>query len=98
MHAAGVGRRTRQYNPDASKGARSLAQWVMAVSSIRRRDKRTGRLMPRDNWKAEVMPVREAVELIRNTPHDRRVEFSQQLAAKRRPRKSKSSGDWDIPF
>jgi hypothetical protein len=95
MHAAGVGRLTAQYNPSA--GARNLAQWVMAVASIRRRDKKTGRLLPPDSWKAEMMPVADAVAMVRATPHARRVEFAAQLAAKRRPARGRAA-DWDIPF
>ena len=95
MRNAGLGRLTCQYNPSA--GARNLAQWVMAVASIRRRDKKTGRLLPPDNWKFQAMPVGDAVAMVRATPHALRVEFAQQLAAKRRPARGRAT-DWDIPF
>lgn len=96
MLSAGVGRRTAQFNPEA-RGARNLGQWVMAVSSIRRRDKRTGRLLPADQWKARMMPVREAVAMIRATPAATRAEYARQLAAKRRPARGRATDD-EVPW
>ncbi len=90
MHAAGIGTKTRQYNPPA-KPAANLAQWQWAVSRIRRRDKRTGQLQKKDGWKidAPAKEVATAVAMIRATPHRKRVEFAQQLQAKQRPRSRK---------
>jgi hypothetical protein len=93
MRAAGIGKRTRQYNPDA-KPAANLAQWTMAVASVLRRDKKTGRLLPPDNWKAQMMPVQEAVAMIRATPHADRVGFARELAAKRKGKPA----SWEVPF
>jgi len=91
MQAAGLGRKTVQYNPQAS-WAHSLAQWVWAVSRIRRRDA-SGRLAPRDAWKTEApaSEVKAAVEMVRATPPAKRAEFAAQLRGKQRRRSSGSN-------
>lgn len=58
----GIGRRTRQYNP--SEGAKSLAQWVSAVTSLHG---------------SGPMNVEGAIALIRVTPSERRSQFAKQI-------------------
>lgn len=97
MREAGLGKKTRQYNPPKpAKGAKTLAEWVWAVSRVQRRDKRTGALLPRDNWKVYAPPkeVAAAVAMIRATPHHRRAEFAADLRAKRRPKKQDEDFSW----
>jgi len=74
----GLGRRTAQFNPDA-RGAVNLAQWTMAVASIRKRDQTTGRLRSGDSNKMALMPVSEAVAMIRATPPDKRSEYARSI-------------------
>ena len=64
MARAGLGRKTVQFNP-TSQDAKSLAQWVTAVRSM----------------KGEVahMDTAAAVEMIRATPPERRSEFAQRI-------------------
>jgi len=98
MQAAGLGRPTVQFNP--ARGAVNLAQWVLAVSRIRRRDARTGKLLPRDSWKssATAAEVKAAVEMIRATPPEKRSEYAAALRAKQRPRASSTDNmDWLVP-
>ena len=68
LRRAGLGRRTRQYNP-AAQGARSLAQWVTAVLSM----KGEGAMDPS-----------AAVELIHATPLELRSRFAQEIWRLRR--------------
>lgn len=70
LRAAGIGRLTRQYNPGAGQGARTLAQWLTAVMSMK--------------GQSDAMPVDAAVEMIRATPPARRSEFAQEIWSKRR--------------
>lgn len=70
LRNAGLGRATRQYNP--SGGAKSLGQWLTAVTSMK--------------GESNAMPVDEAVEIIRATPHAKRSEFAREIWAKRKSR------------
>jgi len=74
MHAAGLGRKTHQYNPAASDGAQSLGQWLTAVMAMR--------------GESDEMSVREAVALIRATPRFRRSQFAHEIWQRRRARQS----------
>lgn len=65
---AGIGRRTRQYNP-ANDGAQTLGQWLTAVISMKGQGD---------------MSVQDAVALIHATPPDRRSEFAKGIWALRR--------------
>jgi 5-methylcytosine-specific restriction endonuclease McrA len=92
MKAAGVGRRTRQYNPE---GATTLAQYAHAIGLIcRHRDERAG-LCSQSN-DPEVLA---AVRLIRDTPASTRRDFARQAAAGVRSRGRRRRGsDHDVPF
>ena len=85
----GRGQRTRQYNP---AGAANLAQYIMAVASIKRRDATTGRLRSGDSSKMRLMPVGEAVAMIRATPASTRSEYAREIWAKRRQHGTDSVG------
>ncbi len=93
--ALGLGKRTAQFNP-AAAGAKNLAQWVMAVASIKKRDPRTGRLRSGDSSKQRLMPVAEAVAMIRATPPDRRSEFARDVWNLRRQHGTASGSA--VPF
>jgi hypothetical protein len=67
---AGLGRRTRQFNP-AAEGAQTLRQWVAAVLSM----KGEGPIEPRT-----------AVAMIQATPPAQRSRFAQQIWQRRRSR------------
>lgn len=68
----GIGRRTRQFNPRAkAAGADNLAQWVMAVLSIKGHGP---------------LPVKEAVEIIRATPPADRSVYASEIWRRRRAR------------
>ncbi len=69
---AGIGRLTRQFNPEA-RGAQSLGQWVTAVLSMK--------------GESDVMDVAGAVEMIRATPAERRSRFAQEIWRIRRRRR-----------
>lgn len=68
---AGRGRRTRQYNPG---GAKSLAQWLTAVMSMK--------------GESNQMSIGDAVAMIRATPADKRSEFAHEIWGRRSARKS----------
>lgn len=70
LRSAGIGRLTRQYNPDG--GAQTVAQWVTAVMSMK--------------GLSDAMPVREAVQMIRETPASRRSIFARHIWNNRRKR------------
>ena len=75
MRRAGIGRKTRQYNPsshDVTSGATSLGAWMNAVASIR--------------GEGGTMPVSYAVALIHATPPDARSEFAREIWSKRKSR------------
>ena len=67
----GLGRRTRQYNPE-SEGARSLGQWMTAVLSMK--------------GEMDAMSVEDAVEIVRATPPERRSEFAREIWRRRKER------------
>jgi hypothetical protein len=69
LRKAGIGRKTRQYNP-ASQGATSLAQWLTAVMSMK--------------GQSDAMPVDAAVAMIRATTPARRSEFAGAIWDRRR--------------
>lgn len=68
---AGLGRRIRQYNP-ASKGARTLGQWITAVLSMK--------------GKSDAMDPASAIEIIHATPRERRSHFALEIWKLRRER------------
>jgi hypothetical protein len=82
LRSAGLGRKTRQYNP-AGEGAKSLAQWLTAVMSMK--------------GESDRMPVDAAVEMIRATPPERRSVFAKQIWSRRKQRYG-DSGRSDVPF
>lgn len=83
LRAAGVGRLTRQYNPDA-KGAQSLGQWIMAVNCMK-------------GIQGE-MTVPAAVAIIRATPPEDRADFQAEAWRKRKRIYGKSGRQESIPF
>jgi hypothetical protein len=64
MKRAGLGVRTHQSNP-IREGARTLAQWVTAVLSMK--------------GKSDAMEPASAVQLIRATPNARRSAFALEI-------------------
>ena len=70
MKRLGIGRRTRQFNPNV-QGARTLSQWVNAVLSM----KGGGTMEPS-----------AAVEIIRATSPEHRSRFAQEIWSLRRER------------
>lgn len=76
---AGIGKRTRQFNPAAksTRGAQTLGQWLTAVMSTKGMGD---------------MPVRQAVQMIHDTPASKRSEFAAQIWQKRRDRAD------EVPF
>lgn len=89
----GIGRKTQQFNPRArtaakSAGAANLAQWLMAVMSIK----------GQGPW-----DVQEAVRVIRATPPADRSAYAAEIWRRRRARGTAGTGrvrfsDDDIPF
>jgi hypothetical protein len=71
MVRAGLGRRTRQANPQA-QGAKSLGQWLAAVLSMK--------------GESDQIDPAAAVDIIHATPPERRSEFAQQIWEIRRRR------------
>ncbi|MFZ0213592.1 MAG: hypothetical protein WBE20_06725 [Candidatus Acidiferrales bacterium] len=69
MQRHGLGRRTRQFNPD-TQGARTLGQWLTAVMSMK--------------GESDAMSVSAAVDLIHATPADRRSRFAREIWRLRR--------------
>jgi hypothetical protein len=74
----GIGRRTRQYNPE-SQGAQSLGQWLTAVMSMK--------------GEGAEMSVADAVAMIHATPPARRSEFAREIWARRRERGTDKTGE-----
>lgn len=70
----GLGRRTRQYNPE---GATTTAQWFTAVMAI------TPRVRGKHEPGSSDMDPLQAVELIRATPPERRQKFAAELAKRK---------------
>lgn len=83
LRGAGIGRLTRQFNPTSS-GAKSLGQWLAAVTSM--------------NGESSSMPVADAVAMIHATPPERRSEFAQQIWRKRREHYGATGRSDSIPF
>jgi hypothetical protein len=82
----GIGKKTRQLNPGSSKGAgaRNLAQWVMAVLSIKGQGP---------------LAVREAVDMIRATPPEDRSSYASEIWRRRRVHGTAGRArELDIPF
>lgn len=71
MQRHGLGRRTRQYNPD-SRGARTLAQWVTAVLAL--------------HGESQTMKVADAIALVHATPPEQRSRFAREIWRIRRDR------------
>lgn len=74
LNAAGLGRKTRQFNPPNSDGAHSLGQWLTAVMAMR--------------GESDEMSVRDAVAMVRATPRWRRSSFAHEIWTRRRARQS----------
>jgi uncharacterized protein YlaI len=77
MAHAGLGRPTRQFNPQP-KGAKNLGQWLTAVLSAK--------------GESQNMDADDAVSMIRATPPQRRSEFAQQIWEIRRRRGTDRKG------
>jgi hypothetical protein len=71
LKRAGIGRRTRQFNPSA-EGASTLAQWVTAVRSMK--------------GESDAMEPAAAIEIIHATPPDVRSRFAKAIWRIRRQR------------
>src|SRR3990172_11487374 len=69
MKRAGIGRRTRQYNPRGT-GAQNLGQWMAAVMSMR--------------GESDQMTVSDAVAIIHATPASNRSRFAREIWRLRR--------------
>jgi len=82
----GIGRRTRQYNP-RSGGAHNLAQWLMAVMSIKGEGPWT---------------VQQGVDMIRATPPADRSAYAAEIWRRRRARgtagRARPVPEDEIPF
>jgi hypothetical protein len=72
LKRAGIGRRTRQFNPPESEGAKCLGQWLTAVMSMK--------------GESDAMAVAAAVAMIRATPPERRSQFAGEIWQRRRER------------
>jgi len=75
MARAGFGKRTAQYNPQG--GARSLGQWIIAVTSMKG---------------AGPMKLADAVEMVRSTSPAKRSEYARQIWRTRRSRGTDKTG------
>lgn len=71
LRAAGIGRLTRQFNP-ASRGAKSLGQWLTAVLSMK--------------GESTAMSVPDAVAMVRATQPEDRSDFAERIWTIRRRR------------
>jgi hypothetical protein len=69
LNRAGIGRRTRPYNPQ-TEGAKTLGQWLTAVQSM--------------NGQSDQMPVAAAVAMIHATPPETRSQFAKEIWRLRR--------------
>ena len=81
LRRAGLGRKTRQYNP-AGDGAKNLGQWLNAVLSLR--------------GEGGTMSVADAVAIVHATPPEDRSRFAREIWSKRRSRYG-PSGRKDAP-
>jgi hypothetical protein len=73
LQNAGLGRRTRQFNPTKSGGASNIGEWMQAVGAI------TPHVNRGDRGLVSSMSVPDAVAMIRATPHSKRSEFASRL-------------------
>lgn len=71
LRRAGLGRRTRQYNPLAA-GVENLGQWMNAVISMK--------------GEGGMIAVSDAVAMIRATPPEQRSRFAREIWNRRRRR------------
>jgi hypothetical protein len=78
----GIGRKTRQYNPQPD-GAKTLAQWLTAVQSMK--------------GESDAMPVDATVAMIHATPAERRSRFAKEIWRVRR-RRGTDRGVGEVPF
>lgn len=83
LRVAGIGRLTHQFNP-ASEGAKSMAQWLAAVLSLR--------------GESDAMPTADAIALIHATPPERRSQFARQIWQKRRAHFGPTGRSDSVPF
>jgi hypothetical protein len=81
LRRAGIGRKTRQYNP-ASDGAKTLGQWLTAVTSMK--------------GESSDMAVSDAVALIHATPPEKRSQFAKEIWGLRRAHGTDRMGE--VPF
>ena len=82
LRNAGIGRRTRQYNP--ADGAQSLAQWLTAVFSMK--------------GESDAMSVADALAIIRATPPERRSRFAKEIWSHRRQHYGSTGRGDSVPF
>lgn len=82
MRNAGIGRKTRQYNP-RGEGARSMAQWVTAVAAMK--------------GESDDMSVEDAVDMIRHTSQEKRSQYAGEIWSRRKRRYGRS-GREEVPF
>ena len=82
LRRAGIGRKTRQYNP-ASEGATSLGQWLTAVTSMK--------------GESSDMAVQDAVAMIHATPPEKRSRFAKEIWKLRRARGTDRRAG-EVPF
>ncbi len=82
MKRLGIGRRTRQYNP-SGQGAKTLAQWLAAVMSMK--------------GESDQMPVDSAAEMIHATSAADRSGFAREIWRLRRSHGTDQNQD-QVPF
>ncbi len=82
LRRAGIGRKTRQYNP-MGEGAKTLGQWLTAITSMK--------------GESDSMPVHAAVAMIHATPPDARSRFAKEIWRKRRAHGTDKRGG-EVPF
>ena len=82
LRRAGIGRKTRQYNPQG-EGAKTLGQWLTAVTSMK--------------GESADMTVDAAVAMIHATPPEDRSRFAKEIWRKRRAHGTDRRGG-DVPF
>ena len=82
LRRAGIGRKTRQYNPQP-EGAKTLGQWLTAVQSMK--------------GDSDSMPVDAAVAMIHATPPEARSRFAKEIWRKRREHGTDRKVG-DVPF
>lgn len=79
LRAAGIGRLTRQYNPQKGKGATSYGQYVRAA------------LVMRGQAEAEGMSQQEAYEMVMATPPADRSRYASMIYNNRKKRATAAS-------